>query len=183
MGDPNGPPLQRKAILGAFNRHLVEFILVGGVAAQAQGALKPTNDLDFCVRWTPENLDRVGAALTDLDAGLRVEGADEPIPVPFRDGKFLAGLELSTWRTSFGDVDILRSLPAPERYVDYVELASRAMRVPIDGESTLVASLDDIIISKQTIDRPPDRRALPELIALQQAKRADRGREGPGLGR
>lgn len=176
VGDPNGPPLRRVEILAALNRHGVEFILVGGVAAQAQGATKPTNDLDLCVRWTAENLDRVGAALTELDAGLRVDGADDPIPVPYRDGKFLAGLELSTWRTSVGDVDVIRSLPAPNRFVDFDELATRATTVTIDGEATLVASLDDIIVSKETVDRPPDRAALPELRALQAERTAADGR-------
>src|SRR5689334_4394643 len=100
MGDPHGPPLHRRAIINSFVRHDVEFLIVGGIAAQLWGATRQTNDLDFCVRWTPENLDRVGAALVELDAGLRIEGLDEPLSVPHRDGRFLATMEISTWRSA-----------------------------------------------------------------------------------
>lgn len=166
MGDPNGPRLQRGEILAAFNTRQVEFLLVGGVAAQIWGAQRPTYDLDLCVHWTPQNLDRVGAALTDLDAGMRIEGLDESFPVPHRDGRFLSTLELSTWRTPAGDVDILRNLPAPDTYAVYADLLARSSIVEIDGHRVAVASLADIIVSKETIDRPPDRAALPELREL-----------------
>jgi hypothetical protein len=89
MGDRSAPPLRRQQIIGAFNARAVEFLLVGGSAAQMWGAHRPTYDLDLCVRWTRENLDRVGQALTDLDAGMRVDG--DPTPVSDRHDRRGAG--------------------------------------------------------------------------------------------
>jgi hypothetical protein len=164
--------MARRELIVAFDDAEVEFLLVGGVAAQAWGAVRPTNDLDLCVRWTPENLDRVGAALSALDAGMRIEGMDEPFPVPHRDGRFISQMELSTWRTRAGDVDILRNLPAPDAYVDFDQLVRRATTTTIDGRRVRVASLEDLIVSKETVDRPTDRDALPELRALRDQQQA-----------
>jgi hypothetical protein len=49
----------------------------------------------------------VAGALRSLDARLRVKGLPEGLAVPI-DGRFLANLELSTWRTRAGDVDVVR---------------------------------------------------------------------------
>jgi hypothetical protein len=166
MGDPNAPELQRAEILEALHRHGVEFLMVGGQAASAYGAKRLTHDLDVVVRWSPENLDRMGEVLVELNAGARIEGMAEPFAVPHRDGRFLAGMELSTWRSPMGDVDVLRGLPSPHGEVRYDDLLDRAETFRIDGHAVKVASLDDVIVSKQTTNRPSDIAALPELVAI-----------------
>ena len=131
MGDPSGPELRRREVLESLDRHDVQFILVGGQAAASHGALRPTRDLDICVLWTPENLDRLGAVLDQFDAGLRLTGEDEPIAVPHRDGRFLIQMDLSTWRSTAGDIDVLRSLPAPGgAELRYERLLARAIARP-----------------------------------------------------
>ena len=171
MSDPSGPPLRRRHILKALARHGVEYLLVGGQAAGAYGAERPTYDLDICAKWTRENLDRLGAVLVELDAGLRLEGSDEPMPVPHRDGRFLEPIELSTWRCAAGDLDILRGLPAPGlREIQYDELVIRSVTIEFDGRPVRVASLDDVIASKETANRPSDHDALPELRRLRDGK-------------
>lgn len=174
MGDPEGPALRRGEVLEALNRHGVEFVLVGGQAGQVYGAERRTFDLDICLRWNQTNLDRMGEVLVELDAGLRIEGMDEPFPVPHRDAGFLDTMEISTWRSSRGDVDVLRGLPAPGREVGYEELAARAVTFLVDGQEVKVADLADVIASKETLSRPPDLEALPELRTLR------RLRPGPG---
>jgi len=166
VGDPAGPPLRRGEVLEALNRHGVDFVLVGGQASQVHGAERRTFDLDICLRWTQENLDRMGEVLVELDAGLRIEGMSEPFPVPHRDAGFLETMEISTWRSTRGDIDVLRGIPAPGREVSYDELAGRAERFLVDGQEVTVADLGDIITSKETLSRPPDLAALPELRAL-----------------
>ncbi|QYG91002.1 hypothetical protein HC251_00180 [Iamia sp. SCSIO 61187] len=163
----------------------MRFVMVGGQAAAAHGALRLTRDLDVCVEWTPENLDRVGEVLVELDAGLRVDGLSQGFVPPHRDGDFLAPMELSTWRTVLGDLDVLRGLPSPDGEVRYADLEERAVTLTIDGHAVRVAALDDVITSKETVDRPSDREALPELRRLAQRRRIPRadGRdlEPPGL--
>ena len=48
----------------------------------------------------------------------------------------------------------------------YEHLAEHATELEIDGLRILVASLDDIIRSKEVVDRPKDREALEELRTL-----------------
>src|SRR5205807_2583085 len=83
-------------------------------------------------------------------------------------------LELSTWRTPHGDLDVLRGLPSGRHELaGYEQLMIRAHRATLDGFPVAIASLDDIIRSKEVVDRPPDRDALPEL---RPSARRDRAR-------
>src|SRR4051794_21336333 len=52
-------------------RHGVEIIVVGGVAAVLNGAPISTFDLDLVHARDPENLDRLMAALVELEANYR----------------------------------------------------------------------------------------------------------------
>jgi hypothetical protein len=54
---------QFEQLLGRLLDEGVEFIIVGGFAATAHGALRTTLDLDVVYRRTPENLVRVIRAL------------------------------------------------------------------------------------------------------------------------
>ncbi len=65
-----GPDVPR--LTAVLNRHRVDYVLVGGVAATLHGALRPTLDLDFLVERNDENLSRMAAALRELNARLRV---------------------------------------------------------------------------------------------------------------
>ena len=49
-----------------FLSHKVEFLLVGGYALAFHGAPRFTEDIDFLVRITPENAERIEAALADF---------------------------------------------------------------------------------------------------------------------
>jgi hypothetical protein len=49
----------------------VRFVVIGGFAAQLRGSPSITQDTDVCYERTPENLERLAQALTDLHATLR----------------------------------------------------------------------------------------------------------------
>lgn len=104
MGDPDGPVLQLRELLALLSRHGVEFLMFGGQAATVYGAERLSHDLDLCIRWSPENLDRMGRVLPEIEAGLRVEGSPGAVQVPHRDGRFMevwrsrpGGPSLATW--------------------------------------------------------------------------------------
>lgn len=76
-------------------------------------------------------------------------------------------MEISTWRTDAGDFDILADLRTSDgRRLLYDDLISRAAAQPLHGVVVRVASLDDIIASKEWADRPKDHDALSELRRL-----------------
>jgi hypothetical protein len=106
--------LDLRTIIDALDRHDVEYLLVGGIASRAHGAQRPTYDVDCVPEPSWENLDRLAAAMRDLHAHLRVEGlTDEEaalLPVQLT-GSTLVRMEISTWRTDAGDLDILTAIP------------------------------------------------------------------------
>ena len=142
-----------------------------------------TYDLDLRPGWEPANLDRLAAALRELGARLRELPPD--VEFPPITGKTLREMMIGTWRTSAGDLDILREIPSGDRHHhpnSYDELVRRAASREVLGCTIYVADLADIVTSKEVVDRPRDREALPELRALlaAQARTApsDRNDEG-----
>lgn len=167
MSEVDGPVFNRARIFEVLDRHGVQYLVVGGVGAQLHGATRPTTDFDSLPSTAEENLGRLAEALRELGAFLRVGGLsdDESRALPTRlDAVSLSRLEVSTWRTDAGDVDVLTVLRRRDGgRVDYDELVERATAVQVDGVIANLASLDDIIASKEFADRPKDREALDEL--------------------
>jgi hypothetical protein len=54
------------AILRAFERERVDYILVGGVALNLHGIIRGTEDVDFFVRPTADNVERLKRALRSV---------------------------------------------------------------------------------------------------------------------
>lgn len=166
-GTPN-PNVPR--LIEVLDRHGVQYVLVGGVAANAYGAQRLTYDLDCLAARSSENLGRLATAMLELNARLRVAGLsdEESAALPgFIDGPRLARMEISTWRTDAGDFDVLADIPDRSgHHLRYEQLAPRASIVRYKGIEIRVASLDDVIASKEWADRPKDHAALPELRAL-----------------
>lgn len=54
------------AVLRAFAREGVEYVLVGGVAVNIHGIVRTTEDIDFFIRPTEENVARIRAALRSI---------------------------------------------------------------------------------------------------------------------
>jgi hypothetical protein len=175
------PSLDVARLLRVLDEYHVEYVLVGGVAAGAHGATRVTEDFDMVARRTAENLDRLAAAMRSLDARLRVAGLDDEearqLPVQL-DGRSLAQMELSTWRSDAGDFDVLVGVPDRSgRVIPYDELVTRAEEMRLHGVVVYTAELDDIIASKEWANRPKDQAALPELRAIQHRRSPASGRE------
>lgn len=66
------PDFDLERILTTLDRHDVRYLLVGGLGARAHGATRPTQDVDFVLHSTRENLERLATAMRELGARLRV---------------------------------------------------------------------------------------------------------------
>jgi hypothetical protein len=102
-----------------------------------------------------------------LNARLRVEGlSDEEarqLPVQL-DAAMLSSMEISTWRTDAGDLDVLGDRPASDgRRQRYEDLEPRPTEFIIGSVTVHAAALDDVIASKQWANRRKDHEALAEL--------------------
>lgn len=163
MRDPRGhPPLDVAHIIRVLARHDVDYVLVGGVAAGLHGATRATADFDLCPSYRVANLTRLVTALNELQA--RFRGIWDELPPVSVDS--LRRMEIATWRTVAGDVDVLVAVPNAAGMMGYDELRGRAMARTVADCDVLVASLADIIESKESARRAQYRAALDELHAL-----------------
>lgn len=175
MGDPDAPPLEAAELVRLLDRHGVLYVVVGGLAATVHGATRVTFDIDLVPEWTESNLDRLASALREAGAELHAPGAHEPVAFPI-DARALRQFEVSTWRTGFGDLDVIVGTPTARRgrLAGYDILEPRALRREAFGVTILVADLADVIESKQALGRESDLVALPELHRLlRRASRPD----------
>lgn len=174
MPRPDGPGHDLRHLIDVLDRHGVEYLLVGGAAATAHGAERPTDDADCVVRRVRDNLDRLAAALRELNARLRVGGmidAEARLLALQLDTVVLEAASMSTWMTDAGPFDVLAGLEAPDgRLVPYEELVERAVVFQGGGFLIRTAALDDIINAKERAGRPKDREALPELPELREIR-------------
>ena len=96
--------LEAEAILQSLVANNVEFVLVGGLAMIARGSAHITDDLDICYLRTPDNIERLAAAVAPLKPYLR--GAPEGLPFRFDAATITAGLNF-TLTTECGPLDVL----------------------------------------------------------------------------
>jgi hypothetical protein len=115
VSEPEAPALDPTRAFGALSRFGVEFVLVGGLAAQARGATRLTTDLDICPAWSTENLERLALALRQLGARIKIGvGSVDTLDVAL-DAKTISNLEIGAWRTVAGDIDVLLGIPSDKQ--------------------------------------------------------------------
>jgi hypothetical protein len=153
-------------MLAALRRAGVRFVLVGGMAAILHGDVGVTVDLDVVPEREPENLDRLAGALRDLGARIRSEGVADGLAFDCSAG-FLWNLgpdSILTLTTRVGDLDLTFR---PSGTAGYADLRRDAIEVEAaEGVHILVASLADVIRSKEAAGREKDRVVLPRLRRL-----------------
>lgn len=155
-------PFDPIAIIRVLADHDVECILIGGLAAVLHGSPATTNDADIVPEPSSENLGRLAAMLRSVDARLRVD--DEPDGVAFDPHPALLGsISVLDLTTRLGDLDLALR---PAGLGDFDELAAAAVEFDVEGVIIRVASLDDVIRSKEAAGRAKDRATLPTLYAL-----------------
>jgi hypothetical protein len=144
--------------LAVLRRHEVEFVVIGAFAAVAQGYPLPTEDVDVTPARNPENLERLAAALIELQAQLRLPGG-KTHPFPIEPG-YLGDSDSWTLATNAGDVDIVFQ---PSGTSGYEDLSRDAVDAKLRGTPVQLASLRDIIRMKRASNRPKDQAQIPAL--------------------
>jgi hypothetical protein len=165
------PPLQADEIFACLDRHRVRYVVVGGLAAVLHGSPLPTVDVDICPSREPANLERLAAALAELDARIRTPDAPAGVRFP-HDAAFLANVDLLNLVTRRGDLDLAFQ---PAGTGGFPDLVRRAEEMEIQGVGVPVAALEDVIRSKEAANRAKDQRSLPVLRQLLEEIRKHRG--------
>ena len=140
-------------LIGVFGRHGVRYILIGALGARMHGFPRLTVDMDLTPARDRENLERLAAALREVDARVYVEQVPEGLAFDC-SAAMLARGEIWNLVTSAGRVDLAFRPSGTEGYDDLVR---QAVRFEVFGAELVVASLADIIRSKEAAGRPKDR--------------------------
>lgn len=151
--------LDLERLLTTLARHNVVFVLIGGLAAVYHGSPFPTEDADITPDTSEGNLICLSAALQELNARIRTEGVPEGISFAC-DAKALGAAQTWNLVTDVGDLDISFR---PSGTQGYQDLRRDAKAEDIYNVTVEVASLADVIRSKQAANRPKDQRVLPTL--------------------
>ena len=136
-----------------------ELIVVGGLAAVAQGAPITTHDLDIVHRRTTDNIDRLLRVLAQLDARYRGRAAGDVLRPT---AEILAGTGHSLLITTLGPLDVLGAIEGGR---DYDTLLPDSILIEISGHPVRVLRLETIVELQRASTHPKDQRMLPLLEA------------------
>lgn len=129
-------------ILGALCDQRAEFLLVGAYAMAAHGVVRATGDIDIWVRPTPENAERVWAALEAFGAPIFNLGKGDLCTPGI---VFQMGLPPRR-------IDLLTSISG----VEFGEAWTGRLEMTIEGRTIPVLGRTDLIQNKRCTGRPKD---------------------------
>lgn len=164
-------------ILEALERRDVDFVALGNLAAGMQNVRVYTEDADVAVERGAVNRERLMLALADLEARYRMfDGAAGKLVDTSRPDMFL-GSDIWGFITKHGPLDVLLVSPdGDSRHLSYEYLRQDAVVVHTGGGYlVMVASLPDIVYSKELANRPKDHLTLPILKAALEEQRGSVG--------
>ena len=160
--------LDADTILRTLLAHDVDFIVIGGLAVGAHGFPRATKDVDLVPAPEPDNLRRLYAALSELQAEPMEIGDFRPaeLPVPFAPEGLDEGGNW-TLRTVAGRVDVMQWIPGIEE--GYEQLRPRAVEDDVPGIGRVAfAGYDDLVTMKRTAGRPEDELDLLRLAQVRE---------------
>jgi len=137
------------SLLAAFLAAKVEYAVVGGVAVNAHGYVRATNDLDIFIRPTEENACAAFNALRSL--GVPLEGLT---PADLRNDE-----ENLRFGPEEDHIDILASIGD----MPFDQVWSNRIETPVGGLSVPFISKHDLIENKRQVGRLRDLADVEEL--------------------
>jgi hypothetical protein len=145
-------------ILEGLVRHRVDFVVIGGIAVQAHGYIRATQDLDIVAAPTTVNMARLSEALVELEAELRTRGT-----LRMTDPHQLARVPQIPVLTRAGPLDIVNIEHVAGAPKTYDALRGSALVIDLHGMEIPVAGVSDLIRMKRAAGRPQD---LADIEAL-----------------
>lgn len=158
----NAAPTDYDKLISALDKAGVDFIVIGGLAANAHGSPRFTQDVDVLYSRADDNVARLVRALAPLRPYLR--GAPPGLPFEWSVQTLVRGLNF-TLTTTVGSLDIRGEIVGGGSY-EALRAHSTVMR--IFRRDVRVLNLDALIRAKRAAGRPKDFEAIAELELLQE---------------
>ncbi len=176
MSDAPERPLDLRELFRALAEHGVDYLVIGGVAAQVHGRRRTTKDLDVTPAPDPENLKRLAAALVALDAYPVEFGPSAKAPTA--EQLHVAPI-LPPLRTRHGELHILNDVPGADAYDG---MRRRALTIDLDDIAVRIVGADDLIRMKQTVGRPSDVEDVEAMLTVARREAGGTDPTKPGRG-
>ncbi len=140
-----------RELFAALARHEVEYVTVGGIAIQAHGGQRMTQDLDIAITASGENLTRLERALIELDARILGPAGQRSSATP--SAALLGSSDQWHLVTTHGPLDVV-TLPA--HLGPFAEMRARAHDTKLGEVIVPIAHRDDLLRMKRAAGRPQD---------------------------
>jgi hypothetical protein len=160
----------------------VEHIIIGGVAVNAHGFIRPSKDLDIVPNPSAENLSRLAAALRELNARNADAGDFDDGEFPFDPTSVEDLRQGGNFRlvTDHGELDVMQWIAGIDVDDPYSELAAHAIEGRPDDIPIRVCGLAHLRAMKQAAGRPRDLDDLQYLPDAEETAGALTGANPPG---
>ncbi|HEV3320570.1 MAG TPA: hypothetical protein VG147_00080 [Solirubrobacteraceae bacterium] len=150
QGDHPGP-FDALELFRALAQHEVEYVTIGGIAIQAHGGQRLTQDLDVVIAASTDNIARLAAALEEVDAHILGPDGQRSKSVP--SARLLGSSDQWHLTTIHGPLDVLT---VPAHLGSFENIRTRAHEVPLGDLSIPIAHRDDLLEMKRVAGRPQD---------------------------
>ena len=152
-------------VLRVLTDGAVEFVLIGGVAANLHGSARATFDVDVVYSRARANITRLVKCLAPYQPYLR--GAPPGLPFQFDETTVRNGLNF-TLDTQLGEVDVLGEVAGGG---NYAQLLPHTVELDAFGVRCKCVTLERLIQLKRAAGRPKDFESLAELQLLLENRR------------
>ncbi len=142
----------------------VDFVVIGGVAANLHGSAYVTFDLDIYYSRASANLKRLKEALSPFHP--RPFGFPPDLPFIW-DESMLRNCTILTLQTDLGRLDLLAEVAG---LGSYEETKAQAKIATEAGREIAVLDIRSLILAKRAAGRPKDLAMIPELESLLEAE-------------
>jgi hypothetical protein len=145
----------------------VDFVVIGGLAANLLGVRRVTYDLDICYSRSTTNLKKIAAGLAQFHP--RPRGFPESLPFVW-DERTLQNGTIFTLETDLGDIDLLAEVAG---LGGFDEVRARSVLVAVFDREVAILDLPALIAAKKAAGRPKDLESLLELESILEAQKAE----------
>jgi hypothetical protein len=152
-------------LLRHLREHGVEHIAIGGLAVSAHGHVRTSQDLDVVPNPVHENLERLAAALADINAVDEQAGDFDAVELPMsatRVEDLSRGVNFCL-ATDLGRLDIFQWVGGVEADDLYAVLHRQALAGDVEGVPVRVCGLEHLLAMKRAAGRPQDLEDLKRL--------------------
>ncbi len=141
-------------LLRLLNAHNVEFVIIGATAFPIHGYARATLDIDLFIRPEPQNIARVLDSLRDFGYDISEITSEDLLTKKVLIRQYLVETDLHPFATG----------------ITFDQVWKNRITGTFGNEKVYYASLDDLIIMKESAGRPKDLEDLKALRALKEKR-------------